>query len=173
VLLRFAQMPGAKFVCYRHLYISRSVSYTWGSLHMLFLGGLTYLYTLWASSDVRRATRRGDVCSTGTACTMVLVIMAERWKAAVSYRDIFETLATKTITMICDTETEGLPVPALPASGQPWVTEQPATEQSLAQLPFEDWMDKIDNVADMGMCEGVQSMLEMFLGDTSIMGFQT
>jgi hypothetical protein len=31
----------------------------------------------------------------------VLVIMAERWKQATTYRDTFETLSEKTISMIC------------------------------------------------------------------------
>ena len=97
---------------------------------------------------------------------MVLVIMAERWKAAVSYRDIFETLASRTITMMCDTERETSLVPGLPASRQPWVAEQPAVEH----LPLEEWMD---NMADTGMCEGVQSMLDGFLGDWETSGFQT
>ena len=155
---------------YRQLYISRSVNYTWGSLHMLFLGGLTYLHTLWASNDVRQATRRDDVYTTCTACTMVLVIMAERWKAAASYRDIFETLTSKTITMMCDTERASWPVAQSNTRKQPWVADQPATEQSLKQLPFQEW---VDNVADIGMCEGVQSMLDTFLGERDIYGFES
>lgn len=73
-------LTAAREICllYRQLYISCLVTYTWGSLHMLFLAGLTYLHTLWTSSDVRRTTRRDDVYATCTACTMVLVIMAER-----------------------------------------------------------------------------------------------
>jgi hypothetical protein len=35
------------------------------------------------------------------ACTTVLIIIAERWNEASSYRDIFELLSESTITMIC------------------------------------------------------------------------
>lgn len=150
---------------YRQLYISRSVKYTWGSLHMLFLGGLTYLHTLWASNDVRQATRREDVYTTCTACTMVLVIMAERWKAAAPYRDIFDTLSSKTITMMCDTERAPWPISQSNTRKQPGAVTQPATEQPLGHLPFQEW---IENVADIGMCEGVQSMLDTFLGERDI-----
>lgn len=154
---------------YRHLYISSSVIYSWGSLHMLFLGGLTYLHTLWASINVRRVTKCGDVYTTCAARTMVLAVIAERWKAAVSYRDIFETLAIKTVTMMCDNDREALLVQGLPACRQPWITEQSEIEQSLRHLDWQEW---IENVADIGMCEGAQSVLDGFLGDRETDNFQ-
>ncbi|KAL4864330.1 fungal-specific transcription factor domain-containing protein [Aspergillus spectabilis] len=81
---------------YRRLYQSSSIQFTWGSLHILFLGGLTYLYCLWRSRRVREKTRRTDVVSTCLACSTVLVIIAERWNLATSYRDLFEALSEKT-----------------------------------------------------------------------------
>ena len=39
------------------------------------------------------------------ACNMVLVIMAERWPQATTYRDTFEALSQKTINMICSDQT--------------------------------------------------------------------
>ncbi|KAJ5836281.1 transcriptional regulator family: Fungal Specific TF [Penicillium robsamsonii] len=88
-------------VLYRRLYQKSTVQFTWGSLHILFLGGLTYLYCLWRSWRVRQQTKQSEVINTCMACTTVLVIIAERWNLATSYRDIFETLSEKTINMIC------------------------------------------------------------------------
>lgn len=90
-------------VLYRRLYQSQrsQIQFTWGSLHILFLGGLTYLYCLWKSPYVRRRTRQSTVINTCMACTTVLIIIAERWNEASSYRDIFELLSESTISMIC------------------------------------------------------------------------
>ncbi|KAL3463591.1 fungal-specific transcription factor domain-containing protein [Aspergillus heterothallicus] len=86
---------------YRRLYQSSSIQFTWGSLHILFLGGLTYLYCLWRSRRVREKTRQTEVVSTCLACSTVLVIIAERWNLATSYRDLFEALSERTISMVC------------------------------------------------------------------------
>lgn len=93
----------AREIClmYRQTYQQSSVRYTWGSLHILFLGALTYLHCLWTSEQVRKAAAPLEVINTCTACNMVLVIIAERWAAAASYRDLFEKLSERTINMIC------------------------------------------------------------------------
>ncbi|KAI3530279.1 hypothetical protein CSPX01_14935, partial [Colletotrichum filicis] len=87
---------------YRRVYQPSSVQFTWGSLHILFLGGLTYLYCLWRSKRVRDSTRQADVVTTCMACTTVLIIIAERWNLATSYRDMFEALSQRTISMVCN-----------------------------------------------------------------------
>jgi hypothetical protein len=95
----------ARDICliYRHLYQTKGaqVQFTWGSLHILFLAGLTYLYCLWRSPCVRLKTKPNTVMNTSMACTTVLIIIADRWPSAISYRDIFETLSERTLTMMC------------------------------------------------------------------------
>ena len=93
----------AKDMCllYRRLYQNPSIQFTWGSLHMLFFGALTYLFCLWKSKSIRDNTRQRDVMNTCMACQTVLVIIAERWKLATSYRDLFEKLSERTISMMC------------------------------------------------------------------------
>ncbi|KAH8894140.1 hypothetical protein GQ53DRAFT_793113 [Thozetella sp. PMI_491] len=86
---------------YRRLYQRPTIQFTWGSLHILFLGGLTYMYCLWRSPRLRATVRQTDVVSTCMACTTVLVIIAERWNLATTYRDIFEALSERTISMMC------------------------------------------------------------------------
>lgn len=86
---------------YRRVYQSPTVQFTWGSVHILFTGGLTYLYCLWKSKRVRSMAKQADVINTCLACTTVLIIIAERWNLATSYRDIFEVLSQRTISMVC------------------------------------------------------------------------
>ncbi|KAF5963250.1 transcription activator protein acu-15 [Fusarium bulbicola] len=96
-------MQKAKELCllYRRLFQYQSLQFTWGSLHILFLGGLTYLYCIWKSAKVRQATKRMDIINTCMACNTALVIIAERWSKAVPYRDIFEVLSERTISLVC------------------------------------------------------------------------
>lgn len=90
--------------CFRRQYFGKPMAYTWGALHELFLAGLTYLYCLWMSPAARQVSRHDQVSSTCTDCTMVLVILAERWRDAAPFRDIFEALASRTMTMMTDLE---------------------------------------------------------------------
>jgi hypothetical protein len=98
----------AREICllYRRLYQSSTIQFTWGSLHIFFMAGLTYLYCLWRCASVRQAVRQAEVINTCMACNTVLVIMAERWTQATIYRDTFETLSEKTISMICADRTQ-------------------------------------------------------------------
>lgn len=98
----------AREICllYRRLYQRSTIQFTWGSLHILFMGGLTYLYCLWKSARVRQSARQTDVINTCMACNTVLVIIAERWIQATTYRDTFETLSEKTMNMICNDKTQ-------------------------------------------------------------------
>jgi hypothetical protein len=108
----------AREICllYRRLYQSSTIQFTWGSLHIFFTAGLTYLYCLWRCKNVREAARQSDVVNTCMACNMVLVIMAERWPQATTYRDTFEALSQKTISMICSDLTQS-PATFADASG--------------------------------------------------------
>lgn len=92
---------------YRRLYQNPTIQFTWGSVHILFLGGLTYLFCLWRSASVRASAKQNEVISTCMACSTVLVIIAERWKLATSYRDIFQVLSERTIAMVYQSANEG------------------------------------------------------------------
>ncbi|KAF5619623.1 acu-15-like transcription activator [Fusarium sp. NRRL 25303] len=133
-------MQKAKELCllYRRLFQYQSLQFTWGSLHILFLGGLTYLYCIWKSTRVRQATKRMDIINTCMACNTALVIIAERWSKAVPYRDIFEVLSERTISLICG---DG----SLPG-GANEATQAPDNNQSIDQRAVEDWA--LDIVAD-------------------------
>ena len=154
---------------YRRLYQKPSIQFTWGSLHILFLGGLTYLYCLWRSARLRAKVRRADVASTCMACTTVLVIIAERWNLATVYRDIFEALSERTISMMCgDTEsaflglgdqsyssvvgsisnTNAMAASVPLDSSASTATGSNETESTAADgtVPLQDWMSVLDDI---------------------------
>lgn len=115
-------LRAAENIClgYRRQYLGKPTSYTWAAVHELFLAGLTYLHCLWTSPAAREAHRQGQVSSTCTNCTIVLVLMAERWDAAAPYRDIFETLANRTITMMSDRAEEKHTLPTALTETDSW-----------------------------------------------------
>ncbi|KPM37048.1 hypothetical protein AK830_g9524 [Neonectria ditissima] len=140
-------LDAAKSTChrYRRQFFGKPTTYTWGALHELFLAGLTYVYCLWTSPAAREASRLDQVSSTCTDCIMVLVILAERWSEAAPYRDIFEALASRTMTMMADTQ-QG-EIIASTALG-------PEQDQYLDDLP--QWMA---GIADSGISLGVDLLL--------------
>lgn len=132
---------------YRRVYQSSSVQFTWGSLHILFLGGLTYLYCLWRSEKVRSSVRPADVVATCMACTTVLIIIAERWNLATSYRDIFEALSQKTIDMVCNGGQQQGGSASLPALGAGPGMESQAGAGFGSPPPLQDWIMGLDDLA--------------------------
>lgn len=142
-------IKAASNVCriYRRQYIGTSIKYTWATLHCIFLAGLTYLHCLWTSRSARDAIPHAEVIKTCTDCTMVLVAIAEGWNIAAPYRDIFEALASRTMSMVL--------------SGKPaaQVTSQ-ATDVSddVERDALVDWMADIDG-------NGFDDLLSGFMDD--------
>lgn len=142
-------IKAASNVCriYRRQYIGTSIKYTWATLHCIFLAGLTYLHCLWTSRSARDAIPHAEVIKTCTDCTMVLVAIAEGWNIAAPYRDIFEALASRTMSMVL--------------SGKPaaQVTSQ-ATDVSddVGRDALVDWMADIDG-------NGFDDLLSGFMDD--------
>ncbi|KAL5590052.1 hypothetical protein FOVSG1_011919 [Fusarium oxysporum f. sp. vasinfectum] len=136
---------------YRRLYIGTAIRYTWGTLHCLFLAGLTYLHCLWTSPAAWESVRPEDVSKTCTDCTMVLVAIAEGWQAAAPYRDTFEALASRVIAMVFNKSR------AVQASFPP---------PSVAETREPDtWGHWINDMANAGVLEGVDGLLAGFIGD--------
>lgn len=165
----------AREIClgYRRLYQSKGshVQFTWGSLHILFLGGLTYLYCLWRSPHMRLRTKQTTIMQTCMACTTVLIIIAERWSQAGPYRDIFETLSERTINMVCGNGVvpgdEGHDRPAdtgvdaaVPASALPdppmfesiydTMPESSVPENADEFVPLQDWINDLEYMTASG-----------------------
>ena len=135
----------AQAICrlYRQLYMSQRLNDTWGALHLLFLGGVTFLYCLWTSPEARRAFRLDRVSSTCTSCVVVLAVMAERWRAVEPYRDTFEMLADWTQTMLAEVEAAVVPeaMPVFPSSSN------------------DQLSDNLLMMTEIGMCSSVEALL--------------
>lgn len=136
---------------YRRQYIGRPLNYTWGSVYTIFLAGLTYLHCLWMSPAIRENTKFHEISSTCTDCLIVLVVMAERWKGAASYRDILDTLANRTMAAVSEAQAQGkVESPSLgagvPGSGG-----------------LYHYMTEIE---DFDLLDGVDRFFMDFIGDT-------
>jgi hypothetical protein len=128
---------------YRQLYLSQKLNDTWGALHVLFLGGITFLYCLWTSDDVRRAYRLDTVSSTCTSCIIVLAVMTERCSAVKPYRDAFDMLASATQSMLAAGEfmATGASMPVLSSHSQ------------------DQFMSYLSSMSELGMCSSVEQLL--------------
>lgn len=153
-------MQAASDICHscKRLYIGKPINYTWSTLHVIFLAGLTTLHCLWTSSAVRRAVRIDSVSNTFTTCTMLLAIMAERWEGAAPYRDLFEALASRAIAMMVERKQHET-APTLPTL---------SIESSNNNV--EDLTQWADQIADISMPDAFSSLLSGLIGDYSPKG---
>ncbi|RDL31801.1 Uncharacterized protein BP5553_09203 [Venustampulla echinocandica] len=153
-------MKAAQNIChgYRRQYVGRPINYTWGALHLLVTAGLTYLHCLWSRS-CREVSRQDEISSTCTDCTIVLTVMAERWEDAAVYRDIFEALAARTMTMLVRWRSEQwsvvTPTEAMPANNS-------NLGECLSQEQVNQWMAYINAV---GMMDSIGGLLSGFVDD--------
>ncbi|KAH7126515.1 fungal-specific transcription factor domain-containing protein [Dactylonectria estremocensis] len=153
-------MQAASDICQscKRLYIGKPINYTWSTLHVIFLAGLTNLHCLWTSTAVRQAVRIDSVSNTFTTCTMLLAIMAERWEGAAPYRDLFEALASRAMAMMVERKQHET-APALPA---------PSAESDNPNI--EDLTLWASQIADVGMPDAFGSLLSGLIGDYSLEG---
>ena len=146
----------AEHICrgYRRQYIGKPVNYTWGTLHVLFSAGLTYLHCLWTSAVVRKAAWHDRMSSTLTDCIMLLVVMAERWKSAAPYRDTFETLSSRTTNMMVESEREQ------------WTLPTPSTPSNRVDTAADSMTQWVADISEVGMSEGIDRLLTGLLDDS-------
>lgn len=145
-------IQAARNICqgYRRLYIGTFIRYTWGTLSCLFFAGLVYLHCLWTVPSPWNIVALDDVSKTCTDCTMVLVAIAEGWRGAASYRDTFEVLASRTMTMMLNRD-RSLSLRDLPTSSAD-VGDQ------------VDWNHWLKDVLEAGALDGLDG-LDGFFGE--------
>ncbi|KAH6957791.1 fungal-specific transcription factor domain-containing protein [Ilyonectria sp. MPI-CAGE-AT-0026] len=136
----------AERICvgYRRLYVGKPVNCTWGTLHVIFFAGLTYLHCLWTSAAVCHETSLDDMSSALTSCTMVLTVVAERFKNAAPYRDICEALCNRTRRMMSDRGDETSTLQRQ-ATG-PNDTDSVNFTQWMAEISGEGMSDAVSNL---------------------------
>ncbi|KAJ4256919.1 hypothetical protein NW762_009015 [Fusarium torreyae] len=148
-------MNAATSICHscKRLYMGKPINYTWSTLHVIFMAGLTILHCLWTSSAVRQTVRIDSVSNTFTNCTMLLAIMAEKWEGAAPYRDLFEALSSRAMAMIVEQNHNNMQAMG-PASAT--IEENPNSED----LAY--WASQI---ADYGMPDAFSNLLSGLVND--------
>lgn len=149
-------LNAAENICsgYRRQFLGKPTSCTWTAVHELFLAALTYVHCIWTSPTIRDAQSQSHVSTVCTNFTIVLVIMAERWAAAVPYRDIFEKLAGRTISMIESCKRNS--------------TVQPEDiTTTLDSQGQEDWMQFVTFLDETTMSDGFNGLLTRWMGNTN------
>jgi hypothetical protein len=149
-------LRAAKSSChsFRRQFFGKQLTYTWAAVHELFLAGITYIYCLWMSPAARAVSRQDEASSTCTDCTMILVILAERWKEVAPFRDVFEALASRTMTMLADVQ-------------QGKVVDSIALAQGQTAYP-EDLPQWMEGITHAGMSSGTDWLLSELIDDFSV-----
>lgn len=78
------------------------ISIIWAWVHHLFLSGLTMLYCIWESVNVRTTAAIVDVMTSTQDCASTLTALAERFADASGCRDAFERLSSTTMKWLLD-----------------------------------------------------------------------
>lgn len=84
-----------------------SVAWTW--VHHLFLAGLTMIYCIWQSQEVRNAASIVDVMTAAQDCASTLSALTERFAPAGGCRDAFEGLSAATLKWLITKDKDGNP----------------------------------------------------------------
>ncbi|XXH00784.1 hypothetical protein Hte_007135 [Hypoxylon texense] len=144
--LECAQAAERICMLYRQLYITQRLNDTWGALHVLFLGAITFLYCLWVSPETRATYRSDRVSAACTSCMVVLAVMAERWAGVRPYRDTFDMLASATQTMFAESQ------------ANPSMHALPALSSGHDELS-----SNLIDMAELGMCSSIEDLLTMMI----------
>lgn len=78
----------------------------WKSVHHLFMAGLTILYSLWQSKEIRDLIPVSNSISTLQSCASTLSAMSETFHGAVGCRNVFDTLSSVTINWLVTNDAE-------------------------------------------------------------------
>lgn len=84
----------------------RKLDVLWRSVHQLFMAGLTIIYGLWESKEMRDRTPVSSSISTVQSCASTLSAMSETFQGASGCRDVFDTLSSVTIDWLVTNDAE-------------------------------------------------------------------
>lgn len=86
-------------ISYSSLYAKNKISYSWISLHSLFMASITMLYMLWVSPILRSSSRPALVSSNIKISLGLFEVMQETWPLAARCRDIVSKLGDATLRL--------------------------------------------------------------------------
>lgn len=87
------------------LYRERKIDIMWKWVHHLFMAGLSLLYCIWHSQELRDNIDVRKCIATLQTCASTMSALSERWSGAVGCRDAFETLSSTTIDWLITNNT--------------------------------------------------------------------
>lgn len=90
------------------LHRERKIDIMWKWVHHLFMAGLTLVYGLWHSKEVRELIEAKHSIATLQSCSSILSALSERWAGATGCRDAFETLSSATVGWLITTNAEDM-----------------------------------------------------------------
>ena len=127
---------------YAELHRTRRLNYSWITLHAVFIGGLSYVYSIsriiketkLRNSDLPICLESTRVLDVTRACSNVLVAINERWGAARDSCEIFEHLSTAIIqdSINIKTQSQMFHGPMASVEGHPKGPSSVPPEQSQA-----------------------------------------
>lgn len=82
------------------LYRQNSLILHWPSTHGIFLAGATYVYSIWASSEIRSCVSPAEVAADFRLCSSLLALGGEWWPVAQKGKRSFERLADATLNAL-------------------------------------------------------------------------
>ncbi|KAI0461225.1 hypothetical protein LJB42_001242 [Komagataella kurtzmanii] len=85
--------------CYKELLDSRTINYTWAGVHNLFMGGVSFLYALYHSSEVCSKTSLEEIQQISQDCAHILNSLRASCDAALPCLKIFEILTAAAIRL--------------------------------------------------------------------------
>lgn len=88
------------------LHRERRIDIMWKWVHHLFMAGLTTVYCLWHSRELRESADIKTSVATLQSCGVTLSALAERWDGAAGCRDAFEALSNVTVSWLIATNVE-------------------------------------------------------------------
>jgi len=136
--------------CIRSLQRERRLDMAWLWAQRLFVAGLTLIYTIWNSDELRNAHAPEEIVNSAQTCATTLAVLTERFPAAAGCRDALETLVSATVK-------------AFFAPRNPVFTGSNESQPSHSAIP-----GSVFQQPDLGI--SLDEMYSMFLGDTFRMG---
>ncbi|RDW56919.1 hypothetical protein BP5796_12986 [Coleophoma crateriformis] len=83
--------------CIKALQREQKIAIIWIWTHHLVSAGLTAIYCLWHSAEIRENTSIDHIMNTMQSCTSILSALAERFPGATGCRNAFEALSAATL----------------------------------------------------------------------------
>lgn len=113
------------------LYYQNNLSLSWPRTHGVFLAGATFVYCIWASSEIRSSVSPAEVAGDLRLCSSLLALGGEWWALAQRGKRSFERLADATLQALFS-------MPSSSAASNAALEDQVASSLNPADFPMVD-----------------------------------